>query len=59
MTDGGARPLIVLVSVTIDLIACVRWDSGRSRRPGSTEDFFMAGRNPGVVVTAFALFQAS
>ena len=53
-----ARPLIVLVSVTIYLIACVAMGLWAFKKTRSTEDFFMAGRNLGVVVTAFALFSS-
>ena len=53
-----ARPLIVLVSVAIYFIACMAMGLWAYRKTRSSEDFFMAGRDLGVVVTAFALFSS-
>ena len=52
------RPLIVLVSVTAYFIACMALGLWAYRKTRSTEDFFMAGRDLGVLVTAFALFSS-
>ena len=53
-----ARPLIILISVAIYFIACIAMGLWAYKRTRTTEDFFMAGRNLGVLVTAFALFSS-
>jgi len=53
------RALIVLASVGIYLLVCVGmgiWALGRTK---STDDFFMAGRSLGILLTAFALFSST
>ena len=54
-----SRALIVLASVAIYMLVCVGmgvWALGRTK---STDDFFMAGRSLGVLLTAFALFSST
>ena len=54
-----SRALIVLASVGIYLLSCVGvgiWALGRTK---STDDFFMAGRSLGILLTGFALFSST
>jgi len=54
-----SRALIVLASVAIYMLVCVGmgvWALGRTK---STDDFFMAGRSLGVLLTAFAVFAST
>lgn len=55
----GARDMIVLVSVGIYFAVCVGVGLWAYRRTRSTHDFFMAGRNLGVMLTAFAVFAST
>ena len=54
-----SRSLIILTTVGIYMAVCVAmglWAFGRTK---STDDFFMAGRNLGIVITAFAIFSST
>ena len=53
------RDLIVLVSVIAYLIMCVVVGIWAIRRTTSSHDFFMAGRDLGVMLTAFAIFSST
>ena len=53
------RALIILFSVLAYLLICVGVGWWAMRRTRSTHDFFMAGRELGVVVTAFAVFSST
>lgn len=52
------RHLVVLVCVGLYLVACVGIGIWALRRTRSTSDFFMAGRDLGIFVTAFAVFSS-
>ena len=56
MPEG--RHLVVLVCVGIYLVVCVGIGIWALRRTRSTSDFFMAGRDLGIFVTAFAIFSS-
>lgn len=53
------RNLIVLVCVTIYMVLCIGVGIWAMRRTKSTKDFFMAGRDLGVMVTALAVFSST
>lgn len=53
------RDTIVFVSVAVYLLLCVGIGIWALRRTKSSGDFFMAGRNLGVMVTAFAVFSST
>ena len=55
----AARDTIILVSVGLYLLVCVGVGVWALRRTRSTHDFFMAGRNLGVMLTAFAVFSST
>ena len=54
-----SRALIILASIGVYLGICVAMGLWALRRTRSTDDFFMAGRKLGVVVTGFALFSST
>lgn len=53
------RALITLFSVVAYLLLCVGIGLWSLKRTKSSSDFFIAGRNLGVVVTAFAVFSST
>lgn len=53
------RNLIVLTCVAIYMVLCIGVGIWAMRRTKSTEDFFMAGRNLGVMVTGLAVFSST
>jgi len=53
------RNLIVFVSVSIYMAMCIGVGLWALRRTNSTKDFFMAGRDLGVVVTSMAVFSST
>lgn len=53
------RDSIVLISVALYLLICVVVGIWALRRTRSSHDFFMAGRNLGVMLTAFAVFSST
>ncbi len=53
------RHTIVLISVSLYMLLCVAIGLWSLRRTKSTKDFFMAGRDLGVMVTAFAVFSST
>jgi SSS family transporter len=53
------RNLIVFVSVAIYMAMCVGVGLWALRRTKSTKDFFMAGRDLGMMVTALAVFSST
>ncbi|MEL6649707.1 MAG: sodium/proline symporter, partial [Bacteroidota bacterium] len=53
------RDITILVSVGIYLLICVLVGIWALRRTRSSHDFFMAGRNLGVMLTAFAVFSST
>ncbi|NND99539.1 MAG: sodium/proline symporter, partial [Pirellulaceae bacterium] len=53
------RNLIVFVSVAIYMAMCIGVGLWALRRTKSTKDFFMAGRDLGVMVTALAVFSST
>ena len=55
-TDRG---FTILFSVVVYMGICVVVGLWALRRTRSSADFFMAGRNLGVIVTGFAVFPAS
>ena len=55
----AARDTIILVSVSVYMLVCVAVGVWALRRTRSTHDFFMAGRNLGVMLTAFAVFSST
>ena len=55
----GARGTIVLLSVGIYMLICISVGVWALRRTRSTRDFFMAGRDLGVMLTAFAVFSST
>lgn len=54
-----SRSLIVLICILIYLAACIGVGLWAMRRTKSTKDFFMAGRNLGVIVTGVAMFSST
>lgn len=54
----GNRHLVVLVCVGVYLLVCIGIGVWALRRTRSTSDFFMAGRDLGIFVTAFAVFSS-
>ena len=55
----AARDAIILVSVGGYMLICVAVGVWALRRTRSTHDFFMAGRDLGVMLTAFAVFSST
>jgi len=53
------RDTIILTSVVLYFLMCVGIGIWALRRTRSTHDFFMAGRNLGVMLTAFAVFSST
>ncbi|MDH3650792.1 MAG: hypothetical protein OEQ53_13995 [Saprospiraceae bacterium] len=53
------RNPIVLTSVALYMLLCIGIGLWALRRTKTTKDFFMAGRNLGVMVTAFAVFSST
>lgn len=53
------RNPIILVSLIIYMLLCIGIGIWALRRTKSTSDFFIAGRNLGVMVTAFAVFSCT
>ena len=49
---------IVLVCIALYTLLCLAVGIWAMRRTSSSRDFFMAGRNLGIVVTACALFSS-
>ena len=54
-----SRNLIVLVCVSLYMGSCVLIGLWAMRRTRSASDFFMAGRDLGVMVTAMAVFSST
>ena len=57
MDNGGG--FTVLISVVVYMGICIFVGLWALRKTKSSSDFFMAGRNLGVIVTGFAVFLAS
>ncbi len=55
----AARDTIILVFLAVYMLVCVGVGVWALRRTRSTHDFFMAGRNLGVMLTAFAVFSST
>ena len=53
------RALITLLAVVAYLVLCIAVGAWSLKRTRSTSDFFVAGRNLGVFVTAFAVFSST
>lgn len=53
------RSPIILTCITIYMLICVGVGIWALRRTKSTHDFFMAGRDLGVMLTAFAVFSST
>lgn len=53
------RNSIVLTCLALYFLMCIGVGVWALRRTKSTQDFFMAGRNLGIVVTAFAIFAST
>lgn len=53
------RNPIILTSVALYMLLCIGVGIWALRRTKSTHDFFMAGRDLGVMVTAFAVFSST
>ena len=53
------RPVIVLLCVTAYMVACVWVGLWAMRRTKNSSDFFMAGRDLGIFVTAMAVFSST
>lgn len=53
------RDSIILVSVGIYMLTCVGVGIWAIRKTRSTRDFFMAGRDLGIMLTAFAVFSST
>ena len=53
------RNPIILTSVGLYMLLCIGVGIWALRRTKSSHDFFMAGRNLGVMVTAFAVFSTT
>jgi len=54
-----SRSLVILVFVVAYLATCVGVDVWALRRTTSTRDFFMAGRDLGILVTGLAVFSST
>lgn len=54
-----SRGLIILISVGIYMLICIAVGLWALRRTRSSQDFFMAGRDLGVMLTAFAVFSST
>ena len=54
-----SRPLVILAFVVAYLLMCVGIGVWALRRTTSTRDFFMAGRDLGVLVTGLAVFSST
>ena len=59
MADADLRNVTILVAVALYMILCVAIGFWAMNRTKSTKDFFMAGRNIGVVVTGLAIFSST
>ena len=57
MTASGQQA--ILLCIGLYLVLCIAVGVWALRRTKSARDFFMAGRNLGVVVTAFAIFSST
>ena len=57
MTDDS-RSLVTFVFVAAYLVMCVGVGLWALRRTKSTRDFFMAGRDLGIMVTGLAVFSS-
>ena len=55
----SSRSLIILSSITIYMLFCFFIGIWAMKKTKSTKDFFAAGRNIGIIVTAFAVFSSS
>ena len=53
------RATVTLISVGVYLAICIGVGWWAMRRTKSSHDFFMAGRNLGVFLTAFAVFSST
>ena len=53
------RNLIVFISVAVYMAMCIGVGLWALRRTNSTKDFFMAGRDLGIMVTALAVFSST
>ena len=53
------RNPIILVFVALYMLLCIGVGIWALRRTKSTHDFFMAGRDLGIMVTAFAVFSST
>lgn len=53
------RDMIILASVGVYMLVCIGVGAWALRRTKSTGDFFMAGRDLGVMLTAFAVFSST
>lgn len=53
------RNPIILTSLGIYMVICIAVGIWALRRTKSTQDFFMAGRDLGIMVTAFAVFSST
>ena len=53
------RPVVILACVALYLAMCVGVGLWAMRRTKTTRDFFMAGRNLGILVTAVAVFSST
>ncbi len=53
------RTVIVLVCVAVYMVMCIGFGLWALRRTRSTSDFFVAGRDLGVLVTALAVFSST
>jgi len=53
------RDPIILTSLTIYMILCIAIGIWALKRTKSAQDFFIAGRNLGIMVTAFAVFSST
>ncbi|MFN4258374.1 MAG: sodium/proline symporter [Gemmataceae bacterium] len=54
-----ARPLVIFSCVAVYLLVCVGVGLWAMRRTHSTQDFFMAGRHLGILVTSIAYFSST
>jgi len=55
----GLRNVVILTSVGLYLLVCVGVGLWALRRTKSTHDFFMAGRDLGILVTGLAVFSST
>ena len=55
----GARNIIILSSVAVYMLMCIGVGIWALRRTKSTRDFFMAGRDLGIMVTSLAVFSST